>query len=175
MSTHAVRFAVGDVLASWGTLDDDVMGGHSRSGVAVREGVLQVAGEVSLDDGGGFASARGRAAFDLRGARALRLCVRGDGRDWQLRLATDARHRGSPVSWRGDFSTRDGVWTEATVALADMRPTYRGTVLDGPTLDLAKVEEVGLLIADGRAGPFLLDVARIRPDAIATGTPPVRG
>ena len=165
MSASPAEFPVGTIDARWITLDDDVMGGHSRSRVQVRAGVLHFTGATSLDDNGGFASIRARGAFDLDGARAMRLRVRGDRRAYQLRIATDARHRGSNVSWRGDFDTRAGTWIEVTVEFADMQPTYRGTVLDGPALDLSKVEEIGLLIGDGDAGEFRLDVEWIRPVA----------
>ncbi len=139
------------------------MGGHSRSRVEVQGGLLRFSGTTSLEDNGGFASIRVRGAFELRDATAMRLRVRGDGRVYQLRLSTDARHCDSRVSWRGDFETRANEWIEATVVFADMVPTWRGTVLDGPALDLSKVEEVGLLIADGQAGDFLLEVEWIRP------------
>ncbi|MEF3083405.1 CIA30 family protein [Luteimonas sp. SMYT11W] len=165
MSATPAGLPVGAINAHWTTLDDDVMGGHSRSRVEVRAGVLHFSGATSLEDNGGFASIRARGAFDLHGVPAMRLRVRGDGRAYQLRIATDARHRGSNVSWRGNFETRAGDWIEADVAFADMQPTYRGTVLDGPTLDLSKVEEIGLLIGDGQAGDFALDVAWIRPVA----------
>ncbi|VXC13921.1 conserved hypothetical protein [Luteimonas sp. 9C] len=167
MSESPARFPVAEIDARWVTLDDDVMGGHSRSGVVVRDGVLTFSGMTSLEDNGGFASIRAHGAFDLRDATAMRLRVRGDGRAYQLRLATDARHRGSNVSWRGDFATRAQAWIEVTVAFAAMQPTYRGTVLDGPQLDLSKVEEIGLLIGDGRAGDFALDVEWIRPLHVA--------
>ena len=163
MSASPPRFDIGAVPAHWITLDDDVMGGYSRSRVAVHDGVLTFSGTTSLDDNGGFASIRARGAFDLAGAHGLRLRVRSDGRAYQLRIATDARHRGSSVSWRGDFDAPAGVWTEVVVAFARMQPTYRGTVLDGPALDLSKVEEIGLLISDGHAGAFALDVDGIRP------------
>lgn len=154
-------FPIGDVDARWVTLDDDVMGGHSRSRVVVRDGVLRFSGTTSLEDKGGFASIRARGAFDIADATGLRLRVLGDGRAYQLRIATDARHRGSHVSWRGDVATCVGDWHEATVVFADMRPTYRGTVLEGPALDLSKVEEIGVLIGDGRAGAFSLAIAWI--------------
>lgn len=163
MSASSPRFDIGAVPALWITLDDDVMGGHSRSRVAVHDGVLTFSGTTSLDDNGGFASIRARGAFDLAGARGLRLRVRGDGRAYQLRVATDARHRGSNVSWRGDFEAPAGTWTEAVVVLERMQPTYRGRVLDGPCLALSKVEEIGLLIGDGRAGAFVLEIAGITP------------
>lgn len=163
MRTSPAIFPIGSIDARWITLDDDVMGGHSRSRIAVRDDVLTFSGTTSLEDNGGFASIRARGAFDLRHATAMRLRVRGDGRAYQVRLATDARHRGSNVSWRGDFDTRAGEWCEVTVDFATMQPTYRGTTLDGPPLDLSKVEEIGLLIGDGRAGDFVLDVDWIRP------------
>lgn len=163
MSASSPRFDIGAVPALWITLDDDVMGGHSRSRVAVHNGVLTFSGTTSLDDNGGFASIRARGAFDLAGARGLRLRVRGDGRAYQLRVATDARHRGSNVSWRGDFEAPAGTWTEAVVVFERMQPTYRGRALDGPALALSKVEEIGLLIGDGRAGAFVLEIAGITP------------
>ena len=167
MSTSPAIFPIGSIDARWTTLDDDVMGGHSRSRIALRDNVLTFSGTTSLEDNGGFASIRARAAFDFSNDTGLRLRIRGDGRAYQLRIATDARHRGSNVSWRGDFATRAGEWAEVTVDFARMQPTYRGTVLDGPKLDLSKVEEVGLLIGDGRAADFALDVAWIRPLASA--------
>lgn len=159
----STSFAVGSTDAQWFTRNDDVMGGHSRSRVEVQGGLLRFSGTTSLEDNGGFASIRARGAFELRDATAMRLRVRGDGRVYQLRLSTDARHRDSRVSWRGDFETRANEWIEATVMFADMVPTWRGTVLDGPALELSKVEEVGLLIADGQAGDFRLEVEWIRP------------
>ncbi|MDR6990508.1 CIA30 family protein [Luteimonas sp. 3794] len=170
MSRPPAVFPAGLHDARWITLDDDVMGGHSCSRVDVRDGVLTFAGTTSLEDNGGFASIRARGAFDFSAAAAMCLRVRGDGRAYQLRVATDARHRGSNVSWRGDFTTRAGEWTEVSVDFAQMQPTYRGTVLEGRTLDLSRVEEIGLLIGDGRAGDFALDVAWIRPLASARDT-----
>jgi len=163
MSLPVAAFPIGASAATWVTLDDDVMGGHSRSHVVVRDGVLHFTGATSLEDNGGFASIRARGRFDLTGVTAMRLRVRGDGRPYQLRLATDARHRGSHVSWRGDFATRAHTWTEVTVAFDVLQPTYRGTRLDGPPLALSRVEEIGLLIGDGLAGTFELAIARIEP------------
>lgn len=164
MSALPIRFDVAGTAVQWVTLHDSVMGGHSRGGATVHAGVLRFSGTTSLDDNGGFASIRARGAFDVGEATGVRLRVCGDGRDYQLRIATDARHRGSNVSWRGDFSTRAGAWQDVVVAFADMRPTRRGTVLDGPALDRAKIEEIGLLVGDGQAGDFALDVAWIEAD-----------
>jgi NADH dehydrogenase [ubiquinone] 1 alpha subcomplex assembly factor 1 len=49
-------------------------------------------------------------------------------------------------------------WIEVRVPLDSLMPTVRGTRLDGPPFDSARVSEIGLLIADKREGPFALDV-----------------
>lgn len=163
MSGPGPRFDIGLWSAHWMSVDDDVMGGHSRGSAVLRDGVLRFAGALSLEDDGGFASIRARGAFELRGASGMRLRVLGDGRAYQLRIATDARHHGANVSWRADFSTCADEWINVDVAFAHLRPTCRGTVLDGPALDLSKLEEIGLLIGDGRAGDFALQIASMAP------------
>lgn len=144
---------------AWDALNDGVMGGLSRGGPAVADGQLRFAGTLSLANNGGFCSVRtnGRQ-FDLAGAKAMLLRVQGDGRTYQLRLATDARVRGSHVSYRAEFPTIAGQWTEVRIPFATLVPTYRGDRLDDPPLDLTKVEEIGLLIGDSREGPFVLMV-----------------
>ena len=84
------------------------------------------------------------------------LRVRGDGRRYQLRLATDARYRSMPISYSVEFDTTAGEWTEVRLPLATLKPTVRGDTLQGPPLDPAQVREIGLLIADKREGPFTL-------------------
>ena len=143
----------------WIAVNDGVMGGRSLGGPAVADGVLQFRGELSLANNGGFSSIRTVGqGFDLSGARAVVLRVRGDGRPYQLRLATDARFRGAAVSYGGEFATKAGQWIEVRVPLDALVPTVRGYRLDGPPFDPARVREIGLLIADKREGPFALDV-----------------
>jgi NADH dehydrogenase [ubiquinone] 1 alpha subcomplex assembly factor 1 len=145
--------------ARWVAVNDGVMGGLSRGGPTVAGGVLEFSGTLSLANNGGFSSVRsvGRD-FDLRDVSHVVLRVRGDGRTYQLRLATDARHRGRPVSWGAAFGTIAGEWTQVRVALADLKPTVRGDALRGPAIDTSGVREIGLLIADKREGAFALSV-----------------
>lgn len=143
----------------WVAVNDGVMGGRSRGGPVVTEGVLTFSGVLSLENNGGFSSVRtvGRD-FDFSDATAVVLRVRGDGRPYQLRLATDARFRGIAVSYGGEFATEAGQWTEVRVPLADLRPSAHGFALQGPPLDAARIRELGLLIGDKREGPFRLEV-----------------
>ena len=143
----------------WIAVNDGVMGGRSSGGPTVADGQLEFSGELSLANNGGFSSVRsvGRD-FDLGGASAVVLRVRGDGRRYQLRLATDARYRGLTVSYGAGFDTTAGEWAEVRVPLASLTPAVRGTSLSGPPLDPSQVREIGLLIADKREGAFALTV-----------------
>jgi NADH dehydrogenase [ubiquinone] 1 alpha subcomplex assembly factor 1 len=143
----------------WVAVNDGVMGGLSSGGAVVADGQLQFSGVLSLENKGGFASVRsvGRD-FDLSGAAAVVLRVRGDGRRYQLRLATDARYRGVAVSFGAEFGTRAGEWTEVRVPLQSLKTTVRGSTLQGPQMDPSQVREIGLLIADKREGAFALAV-----------------
>ncbi|MEO5629128.1 MAG: CIA30 family protein [Thermomonas sp.] len=128
-------------------------------------GNLQFSGELSLANNGGFSSVRsvGRD-FDLGDASAVVLRVRGDGRRYQLRLATDARYRGVAVSFGSEFATTAGEWTVVRVPLRGMQATVRGSQLADARMDPEGVREIGLLIADKREGPFELSVDWIGVD-----------
>jgi NADH dehydrogenase [ubiquinone] 1 alpha subcomplex assembly factor 1 len=149
----------------WIAVNDDVMGGRSQGGPAVVGGHLQFRGMLSLANNGGFSSIRTTGMdFDLSGAGSIVMRVRGDGRTYQLRLATDARHRGLRVSYGGEFATRAGQWIEVRIPFDALQPTVRGRRLDGPAFNPANARELGLLIGDKREGPFALDVAWLRSE-----------
>ncbi len=143
----------------WIAVNDGVMGGRSSGAPTVADGTLSFKGVLSLENNGGFSSVRsvGRD-FDLSGISVVVLRVRGDGRRYQLRLATDARHRGIVVSYGAGFDTAAGEWVEVRLPLAQLDPTVRGTSLPGPPLDASQIREIGFLIADKREGAFALDV-----------------
>lgn len=140
-------------------IDDAVMGGRSRSRVEPCGGGAAFTGEVSLADGGGFASVRSAPRrWDLRGRSVLVLRVRGDGRRYKLNLRDDAALDG--VTWQAPFDP-PAAWGEARVALSALEPRLRGRPVAAPPLDRARVATVGLLVSDRQAGPFRLEVAWI--------------
>lgn len=145
--------------STWVTVNDGVMGGESQGQVEVEAGKLQFTGTLSLANQGGFASVRTHdQLFDFSRFSHVIMRVRGDGRSYQLRLGTDATHEGKPVSYGAPFTTRAGEWINVRVDLAALEPSVRGTALDGPPLERSRVREIGLLISDGRAGEFSLEV-----------------
>ena len=104
----------------WMIVNDGVMGGLSRSRISLTEKNTAVfEGEVSLANNGGFASVRSRPeAMPTAGTSRLAVRVRGDGREYQLRIRTDNTFDG--VAYRWNFKTRADDWM--TVALCHLRP-----------------------------------------------------
>lgn len=159
------NFEAGAGEPGWEVVNDDVMGGVSRGGGRIFDGTLFFSGVLSLENNGGFASIRARGMTqDLRACSFLILRVRGDSRTYRFMLGTDARYRSSRVAYQCEFSTRRGEWIEVRVPLNRFAPTFRGQSLSGPPLDLGKIEEFGLMLADGKPGPFALEVEWIRAE-----------
>lgn len=146
----------------WQVVNDDVMGGVSTSRFGATNGVAVFAGEVSLENNGGFASVRSLPqSHDLTGCDAFVLRVRGDGRRYRFTARTD-RGFDTPV-YQSAFATRPGEWQEHRLPMKDFVPTFRGRVLtDVPALDPLRVAVVGFLVSDKQEGPFQLEVAWIK-------------
>ncbi|MFK7852131.1 MAG: CIA30 family protein [Akkermansiaceae bacterium] len=142
----------------WFALNDGVMGGLSKGSPAVKDGTLFFKGSLSLENNGGFSSIRTSGDYDFGGKEAMVMRVKGDGRTYQLRLATDATYRGSAISYGTEFPTKNGTWTTVEVPFSKLLPGWRGRKLDGPPLNLANIEEIGILIGDKKAGSFGVEI-----------------
>lgn len=158
-SEFALQFQEPELEPQWRAVNDGVMGGLSQGGGVMEDGKLVFSGTLSLENNGGFSSVRtAGGAFNFIGAEGIALRVKGDGRTYQLRLSTDARHRGSLVSYQRKFPTTEGEWTEVKVPFSEMRPSWRGRMLSGHVLDFTKVSQLGILIGDKKEGDFRLEV-----------------
>ncbi|NGO89689.1 MAG: CIA30 family protein [Halomonas sp.] len=156
--------ALGDAeQARWYAVDDGVMGGVSHSGFRVEEGHGCFYGEVSLENGGGFASVRrepGTFEPSLAQAKGITLRVRGDGRRYQLRLKSHALDDAS--AYRVAFTPSAQQWETLHFSWAQFDAVRRGTLLsNAPPLEPGSVHQLGFLIADRTAGPFQLEIAFI--------------
>lgn len=146
----------------WYVVNDGVMGGVSSSTIGrSADGVGVFAGRLSLENNGGFASVRTDVSdVDLAGCRGLVLVVRGDGREYQVRLRTDRRFDG--IAYGAGFRTEPDRWITVVLPFDAFVPTFRGyTPRNAPPLDPAAVRQLGLLIGDGREGAFRLELERI--------------
>jgi len=149
----------------WQAINDGVMGGESEGGPTISEGILDFRGSISLANNGGFSSIRARGKpYDLSEAANLLLRVNGDGRTYQIRLYTNARHRDSRIAYAAAFPTTAGQWTEVRIPFSELEPTFRGQTLQAPPFDAGRIEEIGFLIADKQQGPFHLSVDWIKAE-----------
>lgn len=148
-------------VRDWRTVDDTVMGGRSASAVEIADGALVFFGELSLENQGGFCSARSKCpGWDLSDFAGLAVTIRTGDREFTLTARdephTDAvgHHHPLPVTGRQ--------WQTVHALFADFEATYHGRVLDDhPGLNTANVRSVGFLIAQEQEGEFRLEVARI--------------
>ena len=152
-----------DEQSQWRVVNDGVMGGLSTSQMKMTEQKTAIfAGEVSLENNGGFASVR-RAPHDyeLAGFDGVMLRVKGDGRTYQLRVRTNDRFDG--VAYRKEFKTKPDEWLEVKISFSAMEPTFRGRkVPDAPPLKAENIRQSGFLIGDKKAGPFRLEIDWIK-------------
>ncbi len=159
-------------VGNWTIVNDGVMGGRSASDLELTDaGTVIFSGYLSLENNGGFASAR--AIFDrldLTDFAGMALRVKGDGREYQLRIRTSGRFDG--VSYSSGFSTNDGEWTEVFLPFSEFRPTFRGRVPRGMgPLDPSSIRQIGFLIGDKTEGSFQLEISRISAATIEQPTP----
>ena len=149
---------------NWRVVDDGVMGGLSQGKLTpVDAGTMKFSGTLSLENNGGFSSFRsGDVKLDLGSEAGLVLRVKGDGRTYQARLATDALFQGREISFSAGFATRKGEWIEVKVPFADFKASFRGLDLPNERLDLSKVRRVSILLGDKKQGPFELEIDSIR-------------
>lgn len=148
-------------VAGWTTVNDPVMGGMSTSRVAFDDGGLVFSGTISLDNNGGFASARspqdpeiGRRATD---AQSLNVRARGDGKTYLLKVGVDRQS----WSYIQRFPTEAGVQRTYELPVKDFRPVGMrlDPAPDAPqTLDPSRIDQVAIYILDKQQGPFEITV-----------------
>ena len=156
-------FADSDKGGDWRIINDGVMGGLSRGQFVYSDyGTAIFQGTVSLENNGGFSSARTMMnAGDLAGYSGISLRIKGDGKKYQFRVRTNERFDG--VSYQYQFSTQPNIWIEVNAPFSDCLPVYRGRVLDNvKVLSPAEIQQIGFLVSDYQAGEFQLEIDWIK-------------
>jgi len=148
----------------WRVVNDTVMGGVSSGELGWSDGMLVFTGELSLDNGGGFASMRSariepEEAAEWAGRPGPRIVADGDGRTWTVEVRTDDDDGG----WVSAMQTSADGLTEVELPWASFSPVTR--FLDprpsAEPLDPARVVSVAFYLVDGVEGPFRLGVRSI--------------
>jgi hypothetical protein len=159
-----VAFPDAGAVTGWTTVNDPVMGGRSSSTIAYSGGGLRFSGNVSLDNNGGFASARSPQDPSLgqkaAAATALRVHAVGDGKTYVLKVGAPER----PWSYIQRFTTEAGIERSYDLPVADFQPVGMrlAPAPDAPqTLDPSSISQVALYILDKQLGPFAITVRAI--------------
>ena len=156
-------FVSSDEQKNWRAVNDGVMGGLSEGGPRVNasDGILVFAGNLSLENNGGFSSIRTMGeSVDLSDYDGIELRFRGDGRKYSFTVATDFRIRAG--SYRTKLPAAGDEWQTVRLPFSGFEATSFGRRLSrAPALNQKDVRSVGFILADKKAGPFQLEVDSI--------------
>ena len=149
-------------IDGWKIVDDVVMGGKSSGSFKLSsEGFGLFEGQISLENNGGFSSARYQFK-KLKVNEAINIVIRlkGDGKNYQFRIKDKSS---TYYSYIASFET-SGVWQEIEIPLKDMYPSFRGRKLDLPNFSHDYIEEVVFLIGNKTPEKFKLLIDKIELD-----------
>ncbi|MBT8373192.1 MAG: CIA30 family protein [Deltaproteobacteria bacterium] len=158
-----IDFKNTDERENWQIINDDVMGGISRSEIIFNDtGTATFQGRISLENNGGFASTRSKShLYGLGGYIGLDVRIRGDGNDYQLRVRTDNRLNG--ISYRYRFATQPGTWMNIRVPFSEFVAVFRGRILSNVSpISPEQIQQIGFLISDKQAGKFRIEIDWIK-------------
>jgi monofunctional biosynthetic peptidoglycan transglycosylase len=163
-ATVVFDFSTEDEFRQWKVINDGVMGGVSRSSFAKGDpGGAVFAGEVSLENYGGFCSTSARLdrPLDASAYDGIALRCRGDGKNYKLTLKNDQSFGGFSYQFRFTVSSKD--WMTVKAPFNEFKASFRGQpVADAPPFNPAVIQAIGFLIADKQAGAFKLEVELIQ-------------
>lgn len=137
------------IQATWGAVDDVVMGGISESRIRLTDGYAVFSGDVSTENSGGFASVRTRnfePSFNLSNYTGIELRVKGDGQRYKLFVRTEAKWDG--VGYAYSFNTSSTEWTTIHIPFKDLVPVFRAkTVENAPPIDSSQICSFQLMLS----------------------------
>lgn len=151
-------FPDADSVAGWSIQNDTVMGGVSNSRTEWVDGQLIFAGDLSLDNNGGFCSMRSPVSADFgalaAGATALTLTATGDDQVYVVQVRTDRDLFVQRITIAGG--------AEDTYVLPFSDFTATDFMLDAITplepLDPGSILQIAVYILDKQEGPFRLAI-----------------
>jgi len=156
-------FSKPDDISQWYARDDTVMGGVSASQLrATDEKTAVFAGEVSLENNGGFAAVRSRdAQYDLSAYTGIALRLKSDAKVYSMNIRTDTSLNG--LRYQTSFKLTQEVWMTIRLPLQNFVAARRGKRFpDAPPLDSQRIRSFGFIIAGKQIGPFRLELASIK-------------
>jgi Complex I intermediate-associated protein 30 (CIA30) len=137
-----------DLQATWGAVDDVVMGGVSESGIRLRGDVAVFSGNVSIENSGGFASVRTRnfePSLNLSNYKGIELYVKGDGQRYKIFVRTETKWDG--VGYAHSFDTIANEWMTIQIPFADLVPIFRAKTVSDAPLDTTQIRSFQLMLS----------------------------
>lgn len=146
-------------IRQWTIVNDGVMGGLSKGTIKINEnGHALFSGNVLLENNGGFSSVRHRLPkTDLSAHQKIVLRVKGDGKIYQFRVKTNSADF---YSYTYSFKT-SGKWETIEIPFSEMVPSFRGRRVNLPNYPGEILEEIALLIGNGKQEFFALEIDKI--------------
>ncbi len=138
-----------DLQATWGSLDDVVMGGVSASRFEQdSEGAL-FTGETSTENSGGFTSVRSRnftPPLDVGNATGITLRVKGDGQRYKFFIRD--QNGWDSIAYAASFDTAAQQWLTIQIPFATLKPVFRAkTVENAPPLNPHEIVSFQLMLS----------------------------
>ncbi len=144
----------------WSIVNDGVMGGVSRSRmVQTEQGTALFAGELSLENNGGFASVEARfAPVDLGMYDGIEITYRADGK----RYGFNMRDRRGRTVYQTDFMTNEGNWENVRIPFDRLTPLNFGRKVKAEPFNPQTIITMQLIISDKQEGPFAIELKSIQ-------------
>lgn len=156
-------FSKPDAAQAWQPVNDGVMGGVSDGRFKITDqGTMEFLGTLSLENNGGFASVRSRRSnLGLKPDDTLFVRLKGDGREYLLNLYVPSLQ--IAYSYRAAIPTKAGDWIEVKIPIKDCYATSFGQkVPNAGPVDAPKVNSIGFMLSDKKAGRFELEIAWVK-------------
>lgn len=151
----------------WRVVNDDVMGGVSKSKVEVKENSILFSGTTSLDNNGGFSSIR--TTFpkgDLKDCKTMTIKFRSPNTNRSFGLSLKDSQKYYIPYYKFMFQPKSDDWQVLKVNLKDFG-YYKISEKIGNEMPLDFLEDVfniALILSDGKEGTFQIEIDYIRFD-----------
>ena len=143
----------------WLVVNDNVMGGQSLGGLSFDGGIMVFEGDINTD-GGGFSSLRlPLEPQELAASDRIEFRARPDGRTYMVTFDDALPSRDRRVSHRAPipFEATDD-WQTVSVPFTELFPAIFGRPIDDLPFRRDLATRMGVMISDGRDGPFRLEI-----------------
>jgi hypothetical protein len=145
---------------NWNIINDDVMGGLSKSTVDLTENSAVFSGYTSLKNNGGFASIRSpRGQKDLSKYDKVRIRFRSNtNREYAIRLGLYELYY--KPNFKYFFKSESKDWKTIEFKLSEFKEYTLGRLTDSSIewALLNKVLRIGIIVADKKEGPFQIEI-----------------